>query len=139
MAVDTDRIFVALNIFGVSRTIPLDILNVFWQDRAYCWSSSTDLYKKLKFYIVYGKMFFLIDSFLVAEDYDLPKSSNHILSAPLYLECVRILSWSISFSPYFNCLSDDALCKIAIWADDNVLNSSCDKPSDLSKQVVIWS
>ena len=55
------------------------------------------------------------------------------------------LSWSMSFLDpclffsYFNCLPDDVLCKIAIWADDNALNSSCDKPSDLTQQVVIWS
>ena len=29
LTVNTDSIFVALNIFGVSRTIALDILNVF--------------------------------------------------------------------------------------------------------------
>ena len=26
-----------------------------------------------------------------------------------------------------------------MWADDNALDSSCNKPSDLSQQVVIWS
>ena len=36
-------------------------------------------------------------------------------------------------------LIDDALCKIAVWADDNALNPSCDKPYDLSQQDVIWS
>ena len=35
LAVDADRIFVARNIFGVSRTIALDILNVFRRDRTY--------------------------------------------------------------------------------------------------------
>ena len=60
MAVGADRIFVAINMFGISRTIALDILNVFRRDRAYYWSFP----KKVKFYIVYGKMFFLTDSFL---------------------------------------------------------------------------
>ena len=36
---------------------------------------------------------------------------------------------------YFNCIPDDILCKIAIWADDTALNSSCDKLSDLPQQV----
>ena len=85
------------------------------------------------------RCFFLLIYFLVAEDYESPKSTSHALSVPLNLECVRFLSWSISFFSYFNCLSDDVLCKIAIWADDNALNSSCDKPSDLTQQVVIWS
>ena len=40
LTVETDRIYVALNTSGVTRTIALDILNVFRQDRAYCWSSS---------------------------------------------------------------------------------------------------
>ena len=51
----------ALNIFGASgtRTIALYILNVFSQDR-----TTTALLHKIKFYIVHGKMFFLIDLFL---------------------------------------------------------------------------
>ena len=77
--------------------------------------------------------------FQKTEDYELPKITSHILSVPLNLECVRILSRSISVFSYFNCLTNDVLCEIAIWADDNTLNSSCDKPSDLSHQVVIWS
>ena len=82
---------------------------------------------------------FLLSHFLVGESYELRKSTSHILSVPLNLECVRILSWSISFFSYFNCLPDDVLCKIAIWVDDNALNSSSEKPSDLSQQVVICS
>ena len=36
--------------------------------------------------------------FLVAENYELSKSTSHHLSVPcLSLECLRILSWSISF------------------------------------------
>ena len=102
---------------------------------------TTGLFQKIKFYIVYGKMFFLIDQFLIdqLEDYELPKNTSHIVIVPINLECVRILSWSISFYSYFNCLPGDVLCKIAIWADDNALNLSCDKPSDLSQQVVIRS
>ena len=59
LVVETDMIYAALNTSGVSRTIVLDISNVFWQDRA-CYCSSS----QFKFYIFYGKMFFLIDSFL---------------------------------------------------------------------------
>ena len=54
---------------------------------------STGLFQKIKFYIVQGKMFFLIDSliqmlihFLVVEDYELPKSTTDTLSLPLTLE-----------------------------------------------------
>ena len=34
--------------------------------------------------------FILLIHFLVAEDYELPKSTSHILSVSLTLECVRI-------------------------------------------------
>ena len=83
-----------------------------------------------------GCFFFLIH-FLVVEDYELSKSTSHILSVLLILKCVRILSWSISFLFYFNCLPDDVLCEIAIWAGDTALNSSCDKPSELLQQAGI--
>ena len=50
LTVEADRIYVALNIFGVSRTIALDRIE-----------DTTDFFHKIKFYIVYGKMYFLID------------------------------------------------------------------------------
>ena len=59
MEVDVDRVFVALNIFGVFRTITLDILNIF--DGI---EHTVGLFKKKLSFIVYGKMFFLIDLFL---------------------------------------------------------------------------
>ena len=83
------------------------------------------------------RFFFLLILFLIVEECELPKSASHILSVPLILECVKISSWSISFSLYFNCLPDDALSKIAIWADDISLRSSCDKPSDLLQQIEV--
>ena len=85
------------------------------------------------------RCFFLLIHFLEEENYELPKSTSYIPSVPLNLECVRILSWSISFFSYFNYVPDDVLCKIAIWADDNALDPSCEKPSDLSQQVINWS
>ena len=88
---------------------------------------------KIKFYCVYGKIFFSLSHFLLVEDYDLSKSTSHLLTVPLTLECVGILPWSIFFL-YFSCLPDDVLCKIVILANDTAPNSSCDKPSDLSQQ-----
>ena len=129
LAVDADRVFVALNIFCVSRTIVLDIFNAFWRDRAYYWSFP----KNLVLYCLWWDVFFLLIHFLVVKDYELPKSASHILSVPLNVECARILSWSISFFSFFNCLPDDALFKIDTWADNNALNSSCDRQSDLSQ------
>ena len=64
------------------------------------------------------RCFFLLSHFLVTEDYGLSKSTSHLQSVPLTLECVRIVSWSIFFF-YFNCLPDSVVCNIAaIWADD---------------------
>ena len=37
------------------------------------------------------KCFLLLIHFLAVEDYELPKSTNHALTVPLNLECVRIL------------------------------------------------
>ena len=59
LTAEADRISMALNIFGASWTIALDILNIF--DKI---EHTTDLLHKIKFYNVYGKMLFLIDSFL---------------------------------------------------------------------------
>ena len=49
---------------------------------------TTGLFQKFKFYVVYGKFFILLIDFLVVEDYELPKSTSHILKVPLNLECV---------------------------------------------------
>ena len=57
--------------------------------------------------------FFLLIHFLVVEDYELPKSTSHILCVPLNLECVRIISRTISLFSYFHCLPDDVRYKIA--------------------------
>ena len=49
---------------------------------------TTGLFQKFEFYVVYGKFFILLIDFLVVEDYELPKSTSHILKVPLNLECV---------------------------------------------------
>ena len=38
-----------------------------------------------------ARCIFLLIDFLVEEDYELPKSTNHIISVSLTMECVRIL------------------------------------------------
>ena len=72
------------------KTIALDILNTFWQDRAYYWSSS----QKIEFIVFIVSYFLFLCHFSVVVDYQ-----------------------------KFNCLPDDILCKITIWADDTALNS----------------
>ena len=39
LGIKTDRISVALKTSSATWTIALDVLNVFWQDKAYYWSS----------------------------------------------------------------------------------------------------
>ena len=97
---------------------------------------TTSLFQKNKFYIVYGKMSF-IDSFL---------SSRRLWIALKYRSYSKCTiksgtrqNWSVSFFSFFNCLPDDVLCKIAVWADDNAFNAIYDKPSDVPQQAVIWS
>ena len=126
LTVKADRISVALNISSIPRRIALDILNVFF-------------ITKLSFTMVMVRSFFLLIHFLVVEDYELCKITSCFFSVQLTLECIKILSWYISFFFYFNCITDDVLCKIEIWADDTGLNPSCDWPPGLSQQVVIWS
>ena len=56
------------------------------------------------------RCFWLLNHYLVVKDYELPKSTSHILSVALTLE--RYLD-----PPYFFCLNslpDDVLCKNAI-------------------------
>ena len=45
------------------------------------------------------KSFFLLIHFLVVEDYELPKSTSHILSVPLNLECLNMEIWNLD--PFF--------------------------------------
>ena len=92
-------------------------------------------FTKLSFILFMIRCFFLLIHFLVVEYYGLLKSTSHILShiLPLSQEYVRIhLDPSLFFN--FNCLPDDDLCKIVIWADDTALNSSFYKLSDLPQQ-----
>ena len=127
--------FYGTQIFGVSRTIALNILHVFWQNRVYCCSFFT----KSSFILFTVRLFFLLVYFLVLEDYEAPKSTSHILSVPVTLEYVRVLSRSISFFFLFNFLPDDVLCKTAVPVDDTALNSSYDKPSDWSQHLLVQS
>ena len=65
------------------------------------------------------KCFSLLIHILVVEDYELPKSTSHILSVPLNLEWLNMEIWNLDPSlifSYFNCLHNHCavLCKIAI-------------------------
>ena len=45
---------------------------------------TTGLLHKIKFYCVYGKIFFLLSQFLVAEDHELSQSTSNLLSLPFH-------------------------------------------------------
>ena len=47
---------------------------------------TTGIFYKIKFYFVYGKIFSLLSHFLIAKDYELSKSRNHLVSVPLTLK-----------------------------------------------------
>ena len=73
------------------------------------------------------RCFLLLIHFLVVEDYELPKSTSHILSVPLTLECVNHLDLSL-FS---------TLIVSSIMFCVNLLSElMIHKPSDLSQQVI---
>ena len=93
LAVDADGIFVALNIFGVCR------ISSWYFKCLLTGEHIAGFFFKLSFILFMGRCFFLLVHFLVVEDYELPKSTSHILSVPLNLELVRILSYPSLFSP----------------------------------------
>ena len=82
LRVNADRIFVELNNSDVTRAIVVDIFHLLWQDRVY------DFFTKLSFIVFLVGCFFLMSHFLVAEDYELSKSTSHLLGLPLTLKYV---------------------------------------------------
>ena len=71
-----------------------------------------DLLHKIKFYIIYGKLFFLLIPCLEVDDYELPKCTSSTCTIKPGMRQDSILIHLFFF--YFNCLPDDALCKTAI-------------------------
>ena len=77
---------------------------------------TTGLLHKIKFYVVYGKMFLLIDSFHCGrsiEDYESPKSTSHVISLPLIWNA-PVFYLDPSLFLIINYLPDNVLCKIPI-------------------------
>ena len=77
---------------------------------------TTGVLHKIKFYCVYGKIFFLLSQFLVAEDHELSQSTSNLLSYPFPLTVWNTSDFYLGLSLvfYINRLPDDVLCKIAI-------------------------
>ena len=83
------RIYVALNTSGVTWTVALDILKVFWKERAYHWPSSQNFTLQLKFSTtVVSVMMFYVKSELVI------LLSNH--HGTNHLICCNMLRYAMS-------------------------------------------
>ena len=100
----------------------------------------TALLHKLKSYEISGQIFGLVSSFL----------SNRLLRVALdgkssqeYLVNAGVPQGSIPgptlFLLYINDLPDNAICNIAVYADDTTLYSKCDQASDLWQQLELVS
>ena len=124
LTVVSDRIARAFNRSGSTRAVALDISKAF--DRA--WNAGFFTNLSLMEFQVFG----LISSFLsnrrlrVALD---GKSSQEYPVNTGVPQC-SILGPTL-FLLYINDLPDDAICDIAVYADDTTLYSKCDQASDL--------
>ena len=70
--------------------------------------------------------FFLLIHISVIEDYELPKSTSHILSAPKLWNVSEFYLDPSLFFFYFNCLPVYVLCKIITWQTIRLVATSWD-------------
>ena len=126
LTVVSDRIARAFNRSGATRTVALDISKAF--DRV--WHAG--LLHKLKSYGISGQIFSLISSFLSNRRLRVVLDGKSSQEYPVNAGVPQgsILGPTL-FLLYINDLSDDAICDIAIYADDTSLYSRCDRASDL--------
>ena len=134
LTVVSDRIARAFNKSGITRAVALDISKAF--DRV--WHAG--LLHKLKSYGISGQIFDLISSFLSNRQLrvvlDGKSSQEYQVNAGVHQG--SILGPTL-FLLYTNDFPDDVICNIAIYADDNTLNSKCDQASDLWQQLELTS
>ena len=86
----------ALNTSGITRTIVLGIPNVCWYFKCLL-GILLVFFTKLTFIVFMVRCFVLLSHFWIVQNCELSKSTSLLLSVSLTLECVKILSWSISF------------------------------------------
>ena len=98
------------------------------------------VFSKRKSYGISGQIFGLISSFLSNRQLrvvlDGKSSQEYTLNAGVPQG--SILGPTLSLL-YINDLPDDAICNIAIYADDTSLYSKCDQASDLWQQLELAS
>ena len=134
LTVVSDRIAKAFNRSGATRALALDISKAF--DRV--WHAGH--LHKLQSYGISGQIFSLISSFLSNRQLRvvLDGKSSQEYSVNAGIPQGSILGPTL-FLLYINDLPDDAICDIAIYADDTTLYSKCDQASDLWQQLELAS
>ena len=134
LTVVSDRIARAFNRSGATRAVALDISKPF--DRV--WHGG--LLHKLKSYGISGQIFGLISSFFSNRRLRVVLDGKSSQEYPINAGVPQgsILD-PILFPLYINDLPDDAICNIAIYADDTTLYSKSDQASDLWQQLELAS
>ena len=95
---------------------------------------------KLKSYGISGQIFGLTSSFLSNGQLQVVLDGKYSQGYPVIAGVPQgsILGPTL-FLLYINDLPDDAICNIAIYADDSTLYSKCDQASDLCQQLELAS
>ena len=134
LTVVSDRIARAFNRSGATQAVALDISKAF--DRV--WHAG--LLHKLKSYGISGQIFGLTSSFLSNRRLQVVLDGKSSQEYPVNVGVPQgsILGPTL-FLLYINDLPDDAICDIAIYADDTTLYSKCDRASDLWQQLELAS
>ena len=134
LTVVSGRIARAFNRSGTTRAVALDMSKAF--DRI--WYAG--LLHKLKSYGISGQTFGLISSFLSNRRLRVVLDGKSLQEYPVSAGVSQgsILGPTL-FLQYINDLPDDAICNIAIYADDATLYSKCDQASDMWEQLELAS
>ena len=134
LTVVSDRIGRAFNRSGATRAVALDTSKGL--DRV--WHAV--LLHKLKSYGISGQIFGLISSFLSNRQLQVVLDGKSSQEYPVNAGVPQgsILGPTL-FLLYINDLPDDAICNIAVYADDTTLYCKCDHSSDLWQQLELAS
>ena len=129
-----DRVARAFNRSGATRAVALGISKAF--DRV--WHAG--LLHKRKSYGISGQIFGLISSFLSNRQLQVVLDGKSSQEYPVNAEVPQgsILGHTL-FLLYINGIPDDAICNIAIYADDTTLYSKCEQAYDLWQQLELAS
>ena len=130
----SDRIARAFSSSGATQAVALDISKAF--DGV--WHAS--LLHKLKSYGISGQIFDLISSLLSNRWLGVVLDGKSSQEYPVHAGVPQgsILGPTL-FLQYINDVPDDAICNIAIYADDTTLCSKWDQASDLRQQLELAS